>query len=195
MHPHVDLEFVSAKQTCPPADLIILPGSKNVLGDLQTLKQSGWEQSIQKHLRYGGKVIGVCGGYQMLGQSLNDPHAIESELKSLDGFGLLDITTDLEPEKQLKQTSGKIIAQGFNNIDIKGYEIHCGISRANSQLNPLISLDNSSNRLDGFINQDNNVLGTYLHGLFDQPEACNQLLAWAGSVSYTHLTLPTIYSV
>lgn len=192
MHPNVDLEFVSIKQPCPSADLIILPGSKNVLGDLQSLKESGWKKSIQKHLRYNGKVIGICGGYQMLGQHLNDPHAIESELNNLTGFGLLDITTDLEPEKQLKQVTGKLIGLKVNDvsfqdsgsqcIEIKGYEIHCGVSRTHSKLTPLISLDNGSSqeRNDGFINQDNNVLGTYLHGLFDQPEACNQLLKWAG---------------
>jgi len=186
MHPNIDLEFVSIKQPCPNADLIILPGSKNVLGDLSSLKESGWQASLNKHLRYGGKIIGICGGYQMLGQSLNDPHAIESKLNSLTGFGLLDITTTLEPEKQLKQVSGKFIVNGFNDIQIQGYEIHCGISHANNKLDELIALntdnatDNKNQRNDGFINQDNNVLGTYLHGLFDQPEACNQLLSWAG---------------
>ena len=195
MHPNVDLEFVSVKQVCPSADLIILPGSKNVLGDLLSLKESDWQASIQKHLRYGGKVIGICGGYQMLGNVLNDPHAIESTLNSLEGFGLLDITTDLEPEKQLKKVAGKMIAQGFNNIDIQGYEIHCGVSRANTPLTKLLSLtpDETSNaQYDGFINDDNNVLGTYLHGLFDSPAACNQLLSWAGLESHTATNLDSL---
>ena len=196
MHPNIDLEFVSIKQTCPNADLIILPGSKNVLGDLQSLKESGWQESIQKHLRYGGKVIGICGGYQMLGKTLNDPHAIESTLNSLEGFGLLDITTDLEPEKQLKKVSGKITAQGFNNIEIEGYEIHCGISHANKPLTSLLSLNSKENtsfsQNDGFINEDNNVLGTYLHGLFDSPAACNQLLSWAGLKSHSATDLESL---
>ena len=184
MHPDVDLEFVSVKQPCPNADLIILPGSKNVLGDLLTLKESGWQNSINKHLRYGGKVIGICGGYQMLGHTLNDHHGIESSLKTQTGFNLLDITTELEPEKQLQKASGSLIADGFGNIEITGYEIHCGVSHANTPLTSLLSLNSnqkhSPNRDDGFINDDNNVLGTYLHGLFDQPEACNALLKWAG---------------
>ena len=152
--------------------------------DRLKLKESGWQKSINKHLRFGGKVIGICGGYQMLGQHLNDPHAIESELHTQTGFGLLDITTELEPEKQLQKTSGTFIANGFDNINITGYEIHCGVSHANSALTNLLSLgadeQSEPNRQDGFINNDNNVLGTYLHGLFDQPHACNALLKWAG---------------
>lgn len=185
MHPNVDLQFVSVSQPCPSADLIILPGSKNVLGDLQSLKDAGWQESLNRHLRYGGKLIGICGGYQMLGQTLNDPHAIESQLDSLPGFGFLDISTTLEPEKQLKRVHGTLIANGLNNTKINGYEIHCGISIKNSDLNDLIKLNSNEekDRFDGFINQDNTVLGTYLHGLFDQPETCNQLLAWAGLTS------------
>ena len=182
MHPNVDLQFISVSSPFPDADLIILPGSKNVLGDLQALKDAGWQASLNRHLRYGGKVIGICGGYQMLGQSLNDPHAIESQLNSLSGFGFLSIDTTLEPEKQLKRVHGTLIADGFNNTKVSGYEIHCGISKQNSSLENLIKLksDSIADHLDGFISQDKNVLGTYLHGLFDQAETCNQLLAWAG---------------
>jgi len=182
MHPNVNLEFVSVSQPCPNADLIILPGSKNVLGDLQTLKDNGWQKILNQHLRYGGKLIGVCGGYQMLGKLISDPHAIESGLETLSGFGFLDINTKLEPEKQLKRVNGKITAHGFNSIDISGYEIHCGVSSANSELQTLIELTSSNGTIknDGYINQDNNVLGTYLHGLFDQAETCDQLLNWAG---------------
>lgn len=181
LHPHVDLDFVSASQPCPNADLIILPGSKNVLSDLQTLKESGWAKAINRHLRYGGKVIGICGGYQMLGKNLLDPDAIESNLSHTDGFDLLDMDTVLKPEKQLKRVSGNLIAEGFEDVSIQGYEIHCGISTANAPLHHLIELhDGKISNKDGFINQDNNVLGTYLHGLFDQTQTCNQLLSWAG---------------
>jgi len=181
LHPNVDLEFVSASQACPNADLIILPGSKNVLSDLQTLKNADWQESLHRHLRYGGKLIGICGGYQMLGANLRDPDAIESNLSHCEGFGLLDLNTELKPEKQLKRVAGKLVANGFNNTDIQGYEIHCGISHANQTMQHLIELDSSNGTIeDGFVNNDNNVLGTYLHGLFDQPQSCNQLLAWAG---------------
>ena len=184
MHPDVDLQFVSINQPIADADLIILPGSKNVLEDLSALKQAGWQTVLEKHLRYGGKLIGICGGYQMLGDTLEDPDAIESKLVKSKGFGFLDITTTLKPEKQLKNVSGKLIANGFGNTKVAGYEIHCGLSKANSKLEPLASIDTNEQQdrisHDGFINSDNNVLGTYLHGLFDNVNACKQFLTWAG---------------
>ena len=179
MHPGVDLQFVSIDQPCPPADLIILPGSKNVLSDLERLKSADWVQTLNKHLRYGGKVIGICGGYQMLGDLVSDPDAIETELGQTDGFGLLPITTTLKPEKQLKRVRGRFIAPTLNEAAIIGYEIHCGITQTNStDLQSIIKLESGAK--DGFINADNNVLGCYLHGIFDQPSAAKTLLNWAG---------------
>lgn len=179
MHPNVNLQFVSVEQPCPPADLIILPGSKNVLGDLQQLKNAGWQNTLVKHLRYGGKVIGICGGYQMLGDLLSDPDAVETELGEVNGFGLLPMSTVLKPEKQLKRVSGRFSSPKLSHSELTGYEIHCGISHLNSSdLKPIIELDTGAK--DGYINSDNNVLGTYLHGLFDQPSAAKSLLEWAG---------------
>lgn len=178
MHPNVDLQFVSTDQPCPKADLIILPGSKNVLSDLDRLKKSGWANTLNKHLRYGGKVMGICGGYQMLGQSLSDPDAVETELGESSGFGLLDVSTVLKPEKQLKRVNGHFISTELSTA-VSGYEIHCGVTQMNSKkLTPLIKLESGVE--DGFINADNNVLGTYLHGIFDQPSASEFLLKWAG---------------
>lgn len=179
MHPNVDLQFVSVDQACPPADLVILPGTKNVLGDLERLKNAGWTQVLNKHLRYGGKVIGICGGYQMLGDLLSDPDAVETKLGECKGFGLLPITTILKPEKQLKRVSGNFINSQLSDAAIVGYEIHCGVTQSNAtDLQAIIELESGAK--DGFINLDNNVLGTYLHGLFDEPSAATALLNWAG---------------
>ena len=180
MHPNVDLQFVAIDHTCPSADLIILPGSKNVLSDLAKLKDSGWHEHLLKHLRYGGKVIGICGGYQMLGQTINDPHKVESNLASSNGFELLRLTTTLHPEKQLEATEANLIGDGFDNVKVTGYEIHCGISQLaeHAEESPLLQFNDG--RTDGYVNHDNNVLGTYLHGLFDEPSAANSILKWAG---------------
>ena len=188
MHPNINLQFVSVDQPCPAADLIILPGSKNVISDLIKLKNAGWQDILNKHLRYGGKIIGICGGYQMLGHLVSDPYCIESSIettiKDSEGFGLLNMSTELQPEKQLKRVSGEFIApqalvHNADAVHVSGYEIHCGTSQYNeSEETLLIALTDGSK--DGLINNDNNVLGTYLHGLFDTPSACNILLNWAG---------------
>lgn len=179
MHPNVDLEFVSVEQNTIEADLIILPGSKNVLGDLASLKAAGWDKKLKRHLRFGGKVIGICGGYQMLGRQISDPDAIETNQGQAHGFALLDTATVLHPEKQLKRISGTLLGDEFSKAPVNGYEIHCGITtELNPHLSSLIRLEND--QYDGLINDENNVIGTYLHGLFDNPEAANGLLQWAG---------------
>lgn len=186
MHPKVDLKFVSVDQTDFDADLIILPGSKNVLGDLARLKLAGWASTLNQHLRYGGKVMGICGGFQMLGGNISDPSAIETTLGSGSGFGLLNTATILHPEKQLKRVTGKLIDGQFSNAVIDGYEIHCGITtETGPHQGPLLRLEldspnSKSARIDGLISNDNQIIGTYLHGLFDKPSAANALLAWAG---------------
>ncbi|MFT5612383.1 MAG: adenosylcobyric acid synthase [Arenicella sp.] len=179
MHPNVNLQFVTLGQVLPHADLIILPGSKNVRADLDSLKEAGWAKILSKHLRYGGKLIGICGGYQMLGNALADPDAIETNLGDTCGFGLLDLDTVLKQEKQLRQVTGSFIDQQFCEQKIVAYEIHCGLSKVNYQSSkPLLMMDSGAK--EGAINHDNNVLGTYLHGIFDLPQASDQLLTWAG---------------
>ncbi len=184
LHPGVDLKFVSANQPCPAADLIILPGSKNVIEDLQTLLAAGWQTDLQRHLRYGGKVLGVCGGFQMLGKSISDPTAIESNQEKATGFGLLDVLTVLHPQKKLLNTEGKICAPGLPAVPIAGYEIHCGETTATApSIAPFAKLSadaGASLRVDGAVSNDQQVIGTYVHGLFDQPAACAALLQWAG---------------
>ena len=175
LHPQVDLQYVGPDGDKPPADLIILPGSKNVRRDLQWLRDNGWDEAINRHLRYGGKVIGICGGYQMLGTQVSDLHAVEDIAGVSDGLGLLDMTTNLEQHKQLRQVRGTLSLTGDN---IEGYEIHCGVSSGTALNSPVATMDDG--RTDGAISADNQVLGTYLHGLFDHPDSSAALLAWAG---------------
>jgi adenosylcobyric acid synthase len=174
LHPQVDLHFVGADQTIPPADLIILPGSKNVRADLAWLRAQGWEQAISRHLRYGGRVIGICGGYQMLGAALHDPLGLEDVAGSSAGLGLLEIETTLEREKRLSRVSGQLTLQG---AAVTGYEIHMGVSRGAGLARPAMLLGEGQ---EGAISADGQVLGSYLHGLFDHPDACSALLRWAG---------------
>ncbi|MGH8569370.1 MAG: cobyric acid synthase, partial [Gammaproteobacteria bacterium] len=111
LHPQVDLCYARPDDTAPPADLIILPGSKSVRTDLAWLRAEGWEVLILRHLRYGGKLIGICGGFQMLGRAIRDPHGLEGEAGTSPGLGLLDITTMLMPEKQLRNVRGRLVLE------------------------------------------------------------------------------------
>ncbi len=176
--PQVNLLYVSVDQPIPDCDLVILPGSKNVRRDLQQLKAAGWSGYLSRHLRYGGKLLGICGGFQMLGNVVHDPNAIEGEAGSTDGFAFLDINTELQQEKQLLQRSGWLSLDADRNTLVTGYEIHCGISEGNALTRPLVRFDNGE--CEGAISTDDQIMGTYLHGLFDNPVACKALLQWAG---------------
>jgi len=174
-HPQVDVRLVGPGQPIPPADLIILPGSKSVQADLAWLRANGWEVAIARHLRYGGKLIGICGGMQMLGRRLHDPRGLEGTPGSVDGLGYLDFETTLEAAKQLRQVRGTLAEGG---AAIAGYEIHMGVTNGPALAQPAVRLDDG--RADGAVSPDGQILATYLHGLFDAPEACRALLAWAG---------------
>lgn len=176
LHPQVDFRYVGHEESIPPADLIILPGSKNVGFDLAWLRTQGWETAIRQHLRYGGKLIGICGGLQMLGGYIHDPHGIEGTPTTHAGLGLLELETTLQPEKQLINRAG-VLGVGVCNTPLRGYEIHCGISSGTALANPAVYLDGQP---DGAISTDGQILATYLHGLFDTPEAFRALLEWAG---------------
>ena len=174
LHPQVDFQYVGPGHDIPGADLIILPGSKNVRDDLTWLRANGWEQTLRRHLRYGGKLLGICGGFQMLGQHVHDPLGLEGVAGTSIGLQLLDMTTTLEREKQLHRVSGALT---LDNAAVTGYEIHHGITHGPALCRPLVALPDRS---DGAISGDGQVLGTYLHGLFDSPSACATLLRWAG---------------
>ena len=174
LHPDVDFQFVKLSDAIPPADLIILLGSKNVRGDLQHLRDCCWDKAIAKHLRYGGKVLGICGGFQMLGEVIHEPHALEGDAGTSQGLGWLDMQTTLERTKQLKLTQGKL---AFAAANVTGYEIHMGVSTGKALNNPTLYLDGKA---EGAISADNQIAGTYLHGLFDHTESTAAWLKWAG---------------
>ncbi|WP_122679515.1 cobyric acid synthase [Pseudomonas viridiflava] len=175
LHPQVNLQFVGPGQAIPPADLIILPGSKSVRSDLAYLRANGWEDAIQKHLRYGGKVMGICGGLQMLGEQMHDPLGLEGAAGSSPGLGLLAMSTVLESEKQLRNVRGRLTLE---DAEVSGYEIHAGVTTGAALQQAAVRLDDG--RCDGAQSADGQILGTYLHGLFESPAACSALLRWAG---------------
>jgi adenosylcobyric acid synthase len=182
LHPRVDFLYLGPADAIPPADLIILPGSKNVRADLAWLRDKGWEKHIQRHLRYGGKVLGICGGFQMLGTQLHDPHGIDAMPGSSKGLSLLDMQTDFAANTGTKNSDDKILRHctGHLNLDgapVNGYEIHMGRSHGPALLQPLITGDTGN---EGAISADNQVIGTYWHGLFESSPACDALLGWAG---------------
>lgn len=180
LHPDVNLVMVRPNEPLPAADLIVLPGSKSVQGDLGFLRQQGWDRAIFRHLRFGGKVIGICGGYQMLGETLHDPLGLEGKPGSMPGLGLLPVSTTLAAEKQLRRVQGELhLEQAV--VPVSGYEIHAGVTEvANDLVRPIQLSLSSGRRPDGVVSADGQVMGTYLHGLFDEPEACRAILHWAG---------------
>ncbi len=174
LHPQVDLQFIGPQQPVPDADLIIIPGTKSVRRDLQWLQEHGWITAINRHLRYGGKLLGICGGFQMLGQSIDDPLGIEGEAGKSPGLGLLAMHTTLEPEKQLRRVSG-LFAR--TSVPVNGYEIHAGVTQGKALNRPALMLETGP---DGAVSEEDNVMGSYVHGLFEHPEASTRLLQWAG---------------
>ena len=175
-HPDVDLRFVREGEPIPGADLVILPGSKNTRADLAWLRSQGWTAHLQRHLRYGGKAIGVCGGFQMLGMAVDDPYGVEGTPGRSAGLGLLDVRTTLTRAKRLAQVSGRCV---FGDVaaNVTGYEMHMGESAGPALDRPAFQV---AGRGEGAVSADGQIIGTYLHGLFDDGAACDALLRWAG---------------
>ena len=172
-HPRVDLQFVGPGDTPGPADLIVLAGSKNTRADCAWLVNAGWADRIKRHLRYGGKLLGICGGYQMLGHEIADPDGVEDRSGTTDGLGLFDFTTRLDTNKHLQNVTGVLAGGGA----VAGYRIHCGVTSGAALARPFLQLDDGP---DGALSADGQIAGTYLHGLFDTGAGCDAILAWAG---------------
>lgn len=159
--PNVDLIFLRKGESIPhDAALVILPGSKSTIADMIEFRANGWENELQALVGRGGEVIGICGGYQMLGKTIRDPEGIEGEVRSVEGLGLLDIDTVLEGEKITRNSSPVSAEEG---IALEGYEIHLGLSEGPDCARPMIRSDNGP---DGAVSADGRVRGCYLHGLF-----------------------------
>lgn len=177
--PRVELVFVPPGQPLPlDAALIILPGSKATIADLECFRAQGWDIDLFAHVRRGGRVLGICAGYQMLGNVVLDPQRIEGQQDSARGLGLLDITTTMTGEKQLRPVSGIEVASGS---PISGYEMHLGLASGPGTSQPFVRFDDGTT--DGARSPDNRIAGCHLHGLFHSPAYRSALLARLGVTS------------
>ncbi|WP_339761466.1 cobyric acid synthase [uncultured Hoeflea sp.] len=173
--PEVELVFVRPGQRLPDdAGLVIVPGSKSTISDLADFRRQGWDADLKAHHRRGGRIIGICGGYQMLGQSVRDPQGLEGGEKLAEGLGLLDIETEMAPEKTVRNTDAR---SAVYDVALSGYEIHLGVSQGADCMRPMTVIDG---RPDGAVSSDGKVSGTYLHGLFDSDPYRAKLLAEFG---------------
>lgn len=173
--PQVELVFVRAGERIPAdAGLVVLPGSKSTIGDLEDLRAQGWDSDIAAHVRRGGRVIGICGGYQMLGTSVADPLGIEGAKERIDGLGLLDVETVMAPEKTVRNSTAHSVDY---DVPLSGYEIHMGRTEGPDCARPPVTIDG---RADGASSPDGRVIGTYLHGLFGSDAYRKRLLASFG---------------
>jgi len=159
--PQVEVVFVRPGERLPQdAGLVVIPGSKSTIGDLLWFRENGWDRDLAAHRRRGGHVVGICGGYQMLGRVVRDPDGIEGSVTEAEGLGLLDIETVMEPEKTVRNSSARSLAF---DTPLDGYEIHLGRSFGQDCLRPATVIDGVE---DGATSADGKVFGTYLHGLF-----------------------------
>ena len=175
----VDFAFLPPGRVLPgDVDLVILAGAKATLSDLSRLRAEGWDVDLLAHVRRGGRVLGVCGGYQMLGRRIADPQGLEGPPGEAEGLGLLDVDTVLSGEKTLRRAEGRLAASG---AEFAGYEIHVGVTRGADTVRPLLHM--SDGRPDGAVSRDGRVSGGYVHGLFDHGAARRALLAGLGAAS------------
>lgn len=169
--PDVELVFVRSGERLPDdAGLIILPGSKSTISDLSALKAQGWDCDLAAHVRRGGRVIGICGGYQMLGRRVRDPLGIEGAVTDIEGLGLLDVETTMAPEKTVRNSSAH---SAEYEVPLSGYQIHLGITRGADCERPAAIVDGLA---DGAVSPDGRIMGTYLHGLFGSDAYRSRLL-------------------
>ncbi len=159
--PEVEVRLVRHGEAIPCCDLLILPGSKATIADLAALRGEGWDMDIHAHVRRGGHVLGLCGGYQMLGAEIADPDGIEGPPGYVAGLGLLDVRTVLRPVKHLREVSGVVLA---TDAGFTGYEMHMGETTGPDTLRPVLRFANQ--RADGAVSASGLVSGTYVHGLF-----------------------------
>src|SRR5262249_34440350 len=163
LEPDVAVEMVQPGRPLADADLILLPGSKSTIADLTFLREQGWHIDIASHVRRGGRVLGLCGGYQMLGRRIADPRGIEGPPGAVEGLALLDVETELTGDKALLEVQGDDAA----GVPVSGYEMHVGITRGPGTLRPMLRLGNGTgSRPEGARSPDGRIEGCYVHGLF-----------------------------
>lgn len=173
MEPDVSVIYVGPGDTLDDLDAVFIPGSKNSLTDLSYLRQNGLASGIVDFASRGGTVVGLCGGYQILGKTICDPYHVESGFTTMEGLGLLDVDTTLSLEKTTTLDTARTIGT-YSGIPLEGYEIHMGITRPGPRAHPLFEILERNQRPctvpDGAENEEGNVWGTYLHGIFDNDD-------------------------
>ncbi|WP_370176548.1 cobyric acid synthase [Sphingobium abikonense] len=176
LEPAVDLRMIGPGQPIPAdAALVILPGSKATIADMRAMVEQGWDIDIRAHHRRGGAVLGLCGGYQMLGRTIRDPDGVEGSVRSIDGLGLLEVDTVLAGDKTLEHVRGRALGAAF-----EGYEMHMGRSDGPGCARPFAML---GYRPDGAISPDGRVMGSYVHGLLASTPLRAALLHQIGATS------------
>ena len=159
--PQVEVVFVPPGQRLPEdAGLVVIPGSKSTIGDLLKFRENGWDRDLLAHRKRGGHVVGICGGFQMLGRMVRDPDGIEGSVTETEGLGLLDFETVMEPEKIVRNSSARSVQF---DLPLEGYEIHLGRTTGPDMARPSAIINGVE---DGAVSADGKVMGTYLHGLF-----------------------------
>ena len=159
--PNVQVVFIPPGQSIPlDVHAVIIPGTKSSIGDMQFLKEQGWDHDIIAIARSGVRILGVCGGYQLLGREIHDPHRLDGSIEFIGGLGLLDVVTHMEGEKQTRPVSGVCVR---SSLAVTGYEIHMGKTRGADTANPMLKIDGAD---DGAVSRHGCVEGTYVHGIF-----------------------------
>ena len=178
LEPNVRLTMVRSGQPIPgDTDLVILPGTKSTRADLEAMRAEGWDIDLAAHIRRNGRVLGLCGGYQMLGKRITDPHGIEGTAGETLGLGHLDIETVMTPDKRLTRVTG---LHAGTDVALEGYEIHIGRSDGPDRTRPFAVIDGAP---EGAISPNGRIMGTYLHGLFTSDQFRQAFLAHLGTQS------------
>ena len=178
--PSVKIEIIEPGRPLPgDAALVLIPGSKSTISDLAEFRKNGWDVDLKAHIRRGGRVLGICGGYQMLGATIVDPQGLEGRKGTYEGLGHLAVTTTMEPEKRLANVSGTHIASGHA---VSGYEIHIGQTDGPDCSNPWLEV---SGKPHGATSADGLIQGAYLHGIFSADGFRDEFLRGLGAVGET----------
>jgi adenosylcobyric acid synthase len=183
--PGIELVFVPPGRPLPrDAAVIVIPGTKSTIADMEFMRGQGWDIDVLAHVRHGGRVVGVCGGYQMLGRTISDPNGIEGPPRTVAGFGLLDVETVMTGDKTLREVSGNLLATGAQDVApmdaaFAGYEMHVGSTTGPGTSRPFLRFSDGST--DGAMSPDGHIVGCYVHGLFGATSARTVLVSAFGA--------------